>query len=478
MKQLITIVTALFAINSFSQTTIKTEPFSKITLESSGKVILRPDTFDGISYEGNDNPDITKLVKNNTLKIAQDFEDEIVVHFRELNTVLLEGDGAVYGESQIKTDVLYVKVNGSGKVTMNVEANKVNAEIQGLGKIVLNGTAQEANFSIPGAGKIDAENLRTINCNANISGLGKCIVDPIDVLNANISGNGNIVYKTTPKQLNKRIEGLGSVKSLGGGSDDSGNSGNSNDHGNYIVHSDGKDTTKIDMGKNQLWIIGDKDSLKTKYHKKKSVRPIWAGFEYGLNTYMDNGGTFTLDPGKENFELKVEKSEYVAINFLQKHTELGNSNIWLVSGLGLSWNNYRFDSDIILDNGDYITAHHDTNDVEHIKSKLVAVYLNAPVMFEVFTSHKFKNAFHLGVGGMFGLRIDSYTKLKFENEGATTKTHTHDDYNLNTFRYGFRVAVGYGHFNLFADYYASTLFKDNKGPVLYPFSAGITVIGF
>jgi hypothetical protein len=174
----------------------------------------------------------------------------------------------------------------------------------------------------------------------------------------------------------------------------------------------------------------------------------------------------------------VEKSEYVSLNLFQQHVELGRSNVWLLSGLGITWNNYRFDSDIILDNSDYTTAYRDTSNVGHVKSKLVACYVTAPVMLQYYTSRKMKNAFHIGVGGMFGLRLDSYTKRKFEENDMTTKVHSHDDFNLNTFRYGFRVAMGYGKFNVFADYYASTMFKENKGPVLYPFSFGVTVVGW
>jgi hypothetical protein len=49
---------------------------------------------------------------------------------------------------------------------------------------------------------------------------------------------------------------------------------------------------------------------------------------------------------------------------------------------------------------------------------------------------------------------------------------------LNPYKYGARVQIGYGDFNLFAEYDASTLFKDGKGPELYPVTAGITVLGF
>lgn len=99
-------------------------------------------------------------------------------------------------------------------------------------------------------------------------------------------------------------------------------------------------------------------------------------------------------------------------------------------------------------------------------------------MFEYFTSRDKKRAFHVGAGALLGLRIGSHTKQKYELDGKTYKPKTYDDFNLNPFRYGFRVAVGYGGFNLFADYYASTLFKESKGPSLYPVAVGITLADF
>ena len=79
---------------------------------------------------------------------------------------------------------------------------------------------------------------------------------------------------------------------------------------------------------------------------------------------------------------------------------------------------------------------------------------------------------------MLGYRIGSHTKQKFEVNGSTHKPKNYDDFNLNPFRYGVRVSVGYRKFNVFGDYYASSLFKDNKGPVLYPINIGITLVGF
>lgn len=462
---LLTSAIALIMFNANSQvTTISQQPFTKIRILSSAKITLQYDTAHSVSFD-DDNPDMKSVsVADSVLTIRGVTDYDLVVRLSKLNEVTLDGEGSVKGSGTFRTDDLHLAINGGGKIEMNVEAQKINAEINGLGKIVLSGTAQEANFSIPGAGKIDAFEMRTIVCNANISGMGKSMVDVIDVLNANISGNGTIVYRNTPKELNKNISGLGTIKSQSG-------------NGEPTSSESTPDTTKIDFDNKQLWIIGEKNKEEKK-RKKSSVKPFWAGFEYGLNTYMDNGGTFTLDAGKEDFELQVEKSPYISINLFQQHVELGRSNIWLLSGLGVSWNNYRFDSNVILDNDDYTNAIRDTSGVGHVKSKLVACYVTAPVMLQYFTSRKMKNAFHIGVGGIFGLRLDSYTKRKIEENDMTTKIHSHDDFNLNTFRYGFRLAVGYGKFNVFADYYASTMFKENRGPVLYPVSLGITVVGW
>jgi Outer membrane protein beta-barrel domain len=303
--------------------------------------------------------------------------------------------------------------------------------------------------------------LKTIKSNVNISGLGKCNVDVVDELNTNISGAGTVTYKSTPKKLNENVSGVGKIKNM-------------EESDSYI--NTFPDTTKLDFGKKKLWIIGKKDSTRSDKHK---VKPMWAGFEMGVNSYMDNGGTFTLSPGKKNFELRAEKSVSVGLNILQSSVELGKSNVWLFTGLGITWNNYRFENNLVLDNGSYTTAHLDsTPGVRHIKSKLVASYLTAPVMIEFFTSRNEKKAFHLGAGAMLGLRIGSHTKRKIEIDGDASKIKDFDDYNLNPFRYGFRVAIGYGSFNIFADYYASTLFRDNKGPVLYPVNVGITLVDF
>ncbi len=458
------ITTALFFLISsvLGQATVTGESFTKINILNDAKIILRQDSVCSVRYTGSDKPsDALTSIRNDILNIDGNPDNEINISMPLLQQIKIEGRGTITGVSTFNVEDLNLQIDGDGKIILDVTAKKINSQISGLGKIILSGNAEESDFSIPGSGKIDAMGLKTIKCNVNISGVGKCMVDAIDELNTNISGSGTVSYKTMPKKISENITGHGKI--------------NKYNEENLSVNTD-PDTTRFSFCKKQIWIIGKKDSTHFKKHK---VKPIWAGFEMGINSYLDNGGSFTLSPGKENFDLRLEKSISVGLNLIQHEVELGRSNVWLFTGLGITWNNYRFDNNIVLENGSVTRARVDsTPGINFKKSKLVTSYLTAPVMLEVFTSRNQEKAFHLGAGGIFGFRIGSHTKRKMEIDGNNLKIKDHDDFNLNPFRYGFRVAIGYGKFNIYADYYASTLFRNNKGPVLYPVNAGITFVGF
>lgn len=447
-------VLSLTVLTAFAQTAT----FKGISVNRHGKVYLSQADSQSVRInpgpgEGNEKFHIS----NDLLFINADVGDEVHVSLPELNSVIIGGKAEVVGETPFKGDKIDLQIGGDGKISLDLSVDELQANIGGLGKIVLSGTARKSTFNISGSGKVEAMNLKTSVCYANISGLGKCSVDVVDELYTNISGSGSVMYKSKPPVLEENISGVG--KTTGYQSDD------------------GSDTTHISFGSKDVIIIDRED--KNKKAEKEKAKPIWAGLELGLNSYLSRDGNFDIPEGFSDLELKQAKSVMVSFNFLEKSFELGKSNLWFVTGLGINWNNYRFDNNVNLLKTDPLATYRDTSTLlKYEKSKLVTTYLTMPLMFEFFTSRQQKKAFHIGAGAILGLRIGSHTKLKYEEDGKTHKPKVYDDFNLNPFRYGFRVAFGYGGFNMFVDYYASTLFKENKGPTLYPVAAGITLANF
>lgn len=448
-----------FTAFSLSMETRQVDPFTGIKIESMAMVHLRQADAQSVQIVNKGIASrVETSVMNSILQIDGSPDAELYVSLPRLERVSIQGRGEVQGDTPFTGDAMRFEIGGDGKITMEVHAKLVNADISGLGKIVLKGTAERAELTISGSGKVDAIDLTVATCKATISGLGKCLIDVTDDLDAQISGSGTVSYKTPPKNIQRTVSGVGKITDSNAGTAKA-------------------DTTHLTFGTTEVLIIGKKDSVKT--HKKQESRPIWGGFEMGFNSWVNADGKFEVPAGYNGLDLREEKSISVGLNLFQKNIRLGKSNVWFMTGLGVTWNNYRLKKNVTLNTTDPISTSMDTtSDFKYIKSKLVASYLMAPLMFEVFTSKKMKNAFHIGAGALVGVRLGSHTKMKYEQGDNVHKPKTYDTFNLNPFRYGVRVAAGYGHFNVFADYYMSTVFKDKQGPTLYPVNVGITLAGW
>jgi len=200
----------------------------------------------------------------------------------------------------------------------------------------------------------------------------------------------------------------------------------------------------------------------------------WAAVEMGVNSFANvDYKTFT-----PNFmDLNQNKSFEVGINFLRYSIGLQKEkrNIGLVTGLGLTYNDYRFSNayTILNDNGIVKPVVLDKNGLS--KSKLSTSYLTVPLMLEFqipVNGHDKRLYFSGGLIG--GLKVGSHTKVKVSGD----KSKNHDDFNINPFRYGTTARLGYKGINLFGTYYFSTFFKDSRGPEMFPFTIGIGLMNW
>lgn len=259
-----------------------------------------------------------------------------------------------------------------------------------------------------------------------------------------------------------------------------------------------RDTTKIRLGGKQINIIDgwhgtririDKvqpwDTNQDEFfvEKEKDFRGHWAGFELGVNGFVDQDYSSYIDEMDDFMELDMAKSLAVNLNFLQYDISLQKerNTIGLVTGLGLEWNNYRFDKDVSLEkasSGVTEPLYFDT-DWDIKKSKLTSLYLTVPLLLEFQIPVKYKSRrVHMSAGVVGGLRIGSHTKVKYKSNGNSHKDKDHDDFNLKTFRYAAQARIGYRSLNFFASYGLTNLFEKNKGPELVPYTLGITLVSF
>lgn len=490
-----------FIVISQDTTLKQLSPFTSIDISKRGKVIVTQGDSHSFRTDPADKAGkVNATVTDNTLSIDAPSGVTVYVTMKEIGELSVSGFGSIASESPIKSENLRLAISGSGKIQIkDADVKKLSTDISGIGKVTVSGKAETTDINISGSGKVDAAGLKTSDCDTKISGIGKCIVDVTDNLNVSISGSGSVNYVNPPKNISKNISGIGKVKELQDSSDTtslrlgnktitiSGNSdattNNNDEETNDDNDHDNNRDNYSDWGHGwekwgEKW--GDKSFFDEKKKKKKSSernKPSWPGIELGVNGYMDVNNSTTLPQGLNYLDLDYGKSISFSINFFEAHKSFFSRHLFINTGLGVTWNNYRFSNNITLvPTSTTVLANFDS--ISYEKDKLTASYLIAPAMAEVFFGHNRYKSFHVAGGMLLGYKLGSHTKQKYESDGRTIKTKVYDDFNLSPFRASVRVSIGYGSVSIFAEQALTTLFQKDKGPLLYPFTAGIKVSFF
>jgi hypothetical protein len=108
--------------------------------------------------------------------------------------------------------------------------------------------------------------------------------------------------------------------------------------------------------------------------------------------------------------------------------------------------------------------------------KINPVYIDLPIEFKLRTSKGFK----LGLGLKAGYLIDSKEKYKGNrpSDGYNVKTKTKGINQMESFVFGGTFRIGYKWVSAFAYYQFTKIFRQGRGPEMYPVSLGITITPF
>jgi hypothetical protein len=241
------------------------------------------------------------------------------------------------------------------------------------------------------------------------------------------------------------------------------------DRGLSILESmEGSKISFRNYSKNNDW--EDDENHHERSSRRNRFRGHWTGIELGLNNYVTSEKSFAMPADIDYMTLHSSKSTNFNINFSQLSLGLGR-HIGFVTGLGLNWNNYRFDGNNNIQKGtDGVIEELDPGS-KLKKSKLTTLFLDLPFMLEMQIPFD-HNRLSIAAGPIGAIKLGSHTKMVFENDD---KVKSNGDFSLNMLRCGVTARVGYGNFHLYGTYYRTPLFQTGKGPGgynLYPFEIG------
>jgi hypothetical protein len=247
-----------------------------------------------------------------------------------------------------------------------------------------------------------------------------------------------------------------------------------------ITPSADKDTTIVRIGKKDVKVIdhdGGTEILwgKDKHKKDRSNKfnGHWEGIEFGFNGFDKADYSMYPAADKDFMSLNQGKSMEFDFNFYELNISLAKSYVGLVSGMGLSFNSYRFDNPYTLAKGQFMTEAVSLNPENLAKTKLAVSYLQVPLLLEFqIPVNQNEGRLFINAGLVGGVKIGSHTKVKYGDD----KEKDRSGFNMNSFKYAATARVGYKDISLFATYSLNPLFQTGKGPELTPFTIGISFL--
>jgi hypothetical protein len=236
--------------------------------------------------------------------------------------------------------------------------------------------------------------------------------------------------------------------------------------------------------------------------KKGRYNGHWAGIELGWNGWVNEDFNMTYPANQQYLNLNNARSLMVNFNPFEFNFNLIKNHFGITSGLGLSLNNYYFSNSMMLVKDSiklvaYRIIDQNGKPADMRVNKLFVSWLNVPILFEYQTNPKMRlNSFHVSLGVIGGVRLCTYTKQQYYSrntdyflkdiDGKTVATFNSGEkafrdkaqYHMKTFKAEATARIGWSFLNLFATYSLTPMYQENQGPVLHPWTVGITLAGW
>ena len=203
--------------------TISLDNFSGIRSAGTDNVIISKAAIQEVTVTGNQNI-ISKLkrgVSNGVWKAElqdgcyKNSQLEINVKVPEMNYVKLSGSGSITVNDFTSQENMEVVLEGSGFINLyaNQGAERLDVKIEGSGNITGYGSFDNLDIldlEIYGSGNFDAFPIVSNTCDIYVEGSGNCNVSVEDYMDVTIEGSSVISYKGYPS-ISSHIDGSGSL---------------------------------------------------------------------------------------------------------------------------------------------------------------------------------------------------------------------------------------------------------------------------
>lgn len=199
--------------------------------------------------------------------------------------------------------------------------------------------------------------------------------------------------------------------------------------------------------------------------KHRYFSPKLSSIDFGVSQYASTPLSFNVDD--DNF-MDLKRGFHLSACLDAAGLPIISRRLGVAVGVGVKCDFYTFTTqNLALEKVDGHLMHYADTSKPYRKSKLTNTYLTIPLVIEAHAKGAWIMA---GVEG--NLLAWSNTKLK---TSSGHKDRVHSNFCQNLFSYNLVAKIGVDCFGAFVRANMSPMFSKDKGPELYPYSAGVSL---
>ena len=199
------LILALLLTSAFAGAAEQTRPmpaFTGISAQGPINMVVEVGKAQSLVLKGDD-----KFLKRAVTKVV---DGKLVISFPKGEKNEVNSDWTINVSMPALTSFF---VEGAGSVELkNINSDSIDIGFQGAGRLVASGKVKQLKLNAQGVGDVDTKALLAQNANVNFEGIGAVKVYASQKLDAVVQGMGSLNYYGNPRQVNKQVEGIGSVK--------------------------------------------------------------------------------------------------------------------------------------------------------------------------------------------------------------------------------------------------------------------------
>lgn len=455
MKKTLTLILAFSALMSAAQDPIQTNTkVNTVVVETKGDVTLRQGDKFAVDFDMEKRPFASNWNLNDSVLIL-DGTGDFLVTLEELNYLNILSSGDVVTENTFNGKDLSITFSSSGDSKLDLDYDHVYVTMTGRGDLDLRGRCNDLNVKHFGKGDLNTKRLEIGNKritldDASTSPEMRRLSDLMYELGENLEQlTDSVDWKSFERDMERWGE---SMEEWGRHMEEWG------DQMERRMENDENHREEWDKPHQAPKSGNHFPEQKPKgTSKPKSLlfNAHWNGVDAGLNILLGPGASANFENGFAFLEQRPMRSWVFNFNIADVGIAFNRNHVaGLYTGIGLGWNNFSFNHPVRLYKGErHLEAEWIDESVESRvkKSKLGVLYVQAPLMIEVRPTRHF----FLAAGVTAGLRVDTWTKIKFEDKSNEKR---HGDYYVNPLKLDATFRAGGDDMGFFASFDLVPLF--------------------